>query len=117
MKFNRHVKPTSTELHNFYTLITNKQININEILNLAEWCQNDTNIYYLITLSAHPDAIPYLESLNVSELNISIITRGLNDEQRKNTVKPMTFSLKHFGIYKSRMTKIHIGKQWIHTII
>ena len=96
MKFNRHVEPTSTELHNFYTLITNKQININEILNLAEWCQNDTNIYYLIALSAHPDAIPYLESLNVSELNISIITRGLNDEQREKYSKTNDFLTKTF---------------------
>lgn len=91
MKFNRYVEPASTELRSFYTLITNDQLNLDKTLNLAEWCQNDTNIYYLIALSTHPDAIPYLESLNVSELNISFITSGLDDDQIENYSKNTDF--------------------------
>lgn len=81
--FNRHLEPTSTELHNFYTLITNKQLYLNSIFDLEEWCQIDTNIYYLIALSAHPNIVPYVNALRVPEINVSLITRGLNDEQRK----------------------------------
>ena len=96
MTFNRHVEPTSTELHNFYALITNEQLNLDKILNLAEWCQNDTNIYYLIALSVNPDAITYLYKLNVPELNVSLITRGLDDEQIENYSKTTDFLTKIF---------------------
>lgn len=93
MMFNRKTEPTSTELDNFYTLLTNKNIDINGILNLAEWCQNDTNIYYLIALTTCKEALPYLEKLSVTELHTSIITRGLNAEQKEKYKHTLDFIL------------------------
>lgn len=81
--FNRHLEPTSTELHNFYTLITNKQLRLDDIFDIEEWCKIDTNIYYLIALSAHPNIVPKVNALREPEVNVSLITRGLNDEQIK----------------------------------